>query len=371
MKWNREEYLSHMLCQGSKREMFCELFGPLHPLINEWRAQGATQEEIDLVAFDWDYVPVIILGANTGSITGIQPVLLKDTPEETLAIDRMGRHTRLIKASATIPLPSDFPLTEEDDFEKVRHWYTFGEDRVDRESLKQAKKERDAGGMTVLCIPGAFDELRELLGEIGVGIACYENPQLLHAVLDTVTDTVLQCIERVSAMVPIDLIAVHEDMAGKSGPLVGPGFIREFFYPYYSRVFAAAKATGTQVFSMDSDGDISLLIPELMRCGLNAIHPCEPVGGMDIVQLRKTYGRGLQLKGGIDKHVLCRGKQAIREELERRITSETLGGGTVFALDHRIPNGVPIENYRYYVALGREMLGLPPVSGKGWARMAF
>jgi hypothetical protein len=48
-------------------------------------------------------------------------------------------------------------------------------------------------------------------------------------------------------------------------------------------------------------------------------------------------------------------------------------GGTVFGLDHRIPNGTPLENYRYYVSLGREILGLEPLDGKrrGWRRMAF
>jgi hypothetical protein len=48
-------------------------------------------------------------------------------------------------------------------------------------------------------------------------------------------------------------------------------------------------------------------------------------------------------------------------------------GGCVFALDHRIPNGTPLANYRYYVDAARELLGLPPVGGdeKGWARMAF
>ena len=47
------------------------------------------------------------------------------------------------------------------------------------------------------------------------------------------------------------------------------------------------------------------------------------------------------------------------------------GGGTVFGLDHRIPNGVTLENYKYYVQTGREMLGLSPVHEEGWARMAF
>ena len=47
--------------------------------------------------------------------------------------------------------------------------------------------------------------------------------------------------------------------------------------------------------------------------------------------------------------------------------------GTVFGLDHRIPNSTPIENYRDYVDTGREILGLPPREhGKqAWQRMAF
>ena len=45
----------------------------------------------------------------------------------------------------------------------------------------------------------------------------------------------------------------------------------------------------------------------------------------------------------------------------------------VFGLDHRIPNGTPLENYRFYVQTAREILGLPPINNKlkGWARMAF
>ncbi len=47
-------------------------------------------------------------------------------------------------------------------------------------------------------------------------------------------------------------------------------------------------------------------------------------------------------------------------------------GGRVFGLDHRIPNGTPLENYRYYVKRGREILGLPSLteSKRGWGRMA-
>ena len=103
------------------------------------------------------------------------------------------------------------------------------------------------------------------------------------------------------------------------------------------------------------------------------MHPMEPAAGMDVVELRRQYGQRLAMLGGIDKHVLRRSKDDIRRELEYKLQPLMQQGGMVFALDHRIPNGTPLENYRYYVGLGREMLGLPPLdgSGSGWGRMAF
>ncbi len=46
-------------------------------------------------------------------------------------------------------------------------------------------------------------------------------------------------------------------------------------------------------------------------------------------------------------------------------------GGVVFGLDHRIPNGTPLDLYRYYVRRGRELLGLEPNPQPSWGRMAF
>jgi hypothetical protein len=48
-------------------------------------------------------------------------------------------------------------------------------------------------------------------------------------------------------------------------------------------------------------------------------------------------------------------------------------GGMVFGLDHRIPGGTPIENYRFYVDYARELLGIPPrdPSRMGWRSMAL
>lgn len=371
MIWNRERYIAHSLFEDTGREMFCELFGPLHVLEREWEAQGATEKEISMKAFDWDYVPVAHLAGGVGARTGMRERIIEDTPELTLAVDYMGRRTKLIKSSATIALPLDHPVATPEDWERVKHWYAFDERRIDRERLLAQRADWERGSLSRFSMLGAFDQPRQLMGEAELCIACYEEPEMLHDMLDTFADTAVKVIERVGDIVPIDCLFVHEDMAGKSGPLFGPAQIQEFFKPYYLRVWEAAKAYGARLFSQDSDGDMSPILGDLIDCGINCIHPMEPVGGNDIVELRKKYGKRLCFKGGIDKHALAKGREAVKKELEYRLAPHLMGGGTVFALDHRIPNGVHIDTYRYYVDLGREMLGLEPISAEGWARMAF
>ncbi len=371
MIWTRDRYIAHCQHQFTGREMFCELFGPLHILEDEWRKQGATEKEIAMTGFDWDYVLTTTLAGNAFSITGLQDVIIEDTPEHKIFKDHMGRTSKLCKQSATLPLPLTYPVETMEDWQKIKHWYTFSEDRINHEELLHQKELREKGYLTIFSAPGGFDELRELMGEENLCIAYYEEPEMIEDMLATLADTTQKVIERVGEIVKIDNLFIHEDMAGKSGPLIGPKQVHEFVAPYYKKVWEAAKANGAVLFSQDSDGNIEAVIDEFMDCGVQCFYPCEPAAGMDMVKLKEKYGQKLYYKGGIDKHTLRKDKEAIRKELEYKMSASMLGGGTIFGLDHRIPNGVSIENYRYYVKTGREMLGLPPISGEGWNRMAF
>lgn len=51
--------------------------------------------------------------------------------------------------------------------------------------------------------------------------------------------------------------------------------------------------------------------------------------------------------GGIDKQVIRKGHEAIEAELEYKIPPLVGPGGWVMGLDHRIPNGTPLEAYRF------------------------
>ena len=372
MQYRREDYVELMTFGRTDRPMFCELFGLLIGLDTEWRSQGATAAELDLTAFDWDWVPVARCGGSTGAFGGPAGRVLEETGEYVIRQDMLGRRTKLIKSAATIALPLDFPVRNMDDWLRLKPLFQFTEQRIDWTAVESARAAQANGALVAGGMPGGFDVVRELMGEENACLAYYDQPELVADILATCGDTCVAVFERISPRVALDQLSVHEDLAGKSGPLIGPRQFRQFVTPYYRRVWDAVRSFGTRLFDIDSDGNVNPLIDALIESGINSMHPNEPAAGMDIVAVRKAYGRRLAVKGGIDKHVLRRSKPEIRMELEHKMQPMMRAGGTIFGLDHRIPNGTPLENYRYYVDTGREILGLPPRgSGRGWSRMAF
>ncbi len=372
MIWTRERYLAHCDFEDTGREMLVELFRhPVIGLLDEWKAQGATKDELDRVAFDWDYVLRTDMWMHCEVMSGIIPYITEDNPEYQYSIDRYGRKSKLCKTTATIPLPTEYPVTCMEDWLKIKHWYEYNEKRIDREILQKHRNLWDKGYLTVLYVPGAFDEPRQMLGEEELCVMCYEEPELLHDMLDTISDMCVKVIERIAEIVPIEQVSIHEDMAGKSGPLFGPKQVREFMQPYYQKIWKAAKQAGAKQFSQDSDGNMNPIIQDILDCGVTCIYPCEPAAGMDIVEIREKYGTQVVLKGGIDKLVLRENPQAIRKELEYKLQESMLHGGAILGIDHQIPNGTSIENYRYYAKTVREILGMPPATEKCWGPMAF
>jgi hypothetical protein len=345
----REEFLDHMTFETNERPLFTEIFGPIVGLKEEWEEQGASPKELDFSAFRYrceahGHIPV-----NTGHLGGETPRVIEETQEHVLSIDGLGRTMKMFKGIATLPLPLDYPVRTMDDWLKIKPRYQFSEARFGPDWEAVAGTHLDEGRVVCVSIPGGFDEPRQLMGEEELCLAYYEQPELIHDMLDTFGQTATKVLDRVADRVQIDLLSVHEDMAGKSGCLIGPTQIDAFLKPYYLRVWERLKAKGARLFDLDSDGDINTVLPSLLDAGINCIHPMEPASNMDIVEVRRLYGKRLAFYGGIDKHVIRRTPDEIVKELEYKIPPMVASGGCVLALDHRIPNGTPLANYRFYI----------------------
>jgi hypothetical protein len=352
----REEYLDHMTFRRRDRPLFTEIFGPIVGLKEEWEAQGALPEELDFSAFRYRCPMTGDVPVSTGWIGGSRKEGLEETDAFLIYRDPMGRTMKLARGVSTLPLPMDWPVKSMADWLALKPHYQFSEARFGRDWETAAREHLAAGRAVTVAIPGGYDTPRQLMGDEGACIAFVEQPELIHDILRTLGDTAVKVLDRVSAAVPVDILSVHEDMAGRSGPMIGPAQVREYILPYYRRVWEMLADRGARLFDQDSDGNLNPVIDAFLEAGVNCMHPMEPAAGMDIVQIRARYGDRLAFYGGIDKHVLRQGKAEIDAELEYKIPPMVATGGCVLGLDHRIPNGTPLDHYRYYIHKAWEIM---------------
>ena len=77
---------------------------------------------------------------------------------------------------------------------------------------------------------------------------------------------------------------------------------------------------------------------------------------MDVVELSESFPE-LRLLGGIDKLKIAAGREAIDEELQRKIPIMLDRGGYIPTVDHGVPPGISWENFKYYREKLNTMIG--------------
>jgi len=212
-----------------------------------------------------------------------------------------------------------------------------------------------------LQVGGFFGLLREWVGHERMLYMFYDDPSLIEDILDTLLHLELQIAKRVTKEIRIDYVSYHEDMAYKAGPLISPDMFCKFLMPRYKKLNTLLNEQGIDVILVDSDGNLDLLIPLWLECGINFIWPIEIAAGCDPVAYRKKYGSELILGGGIDKRELMKNKSAIKSEVMSKVPFLAEKGGYFPGLDHAVPPEVSFENYCYFVNLLREIGGLEKI----------
>lgn len=202
---------------------------------------------------------------------------------------------------------------------------------------------------------GLFGGPRNMVGVERLCMLFYDDPAFVEEMMDAVADFIIAMMGRILDYTDIDVYGFWEDMAYKTAPLIGPDVVRRFMLPRYKRVIEYLRSRGVELFALDSDGDISSLIPVWLDAGINTLYPFEVQCGMDVLKVRNEYGRDLRIWFGIDKRALAQGPAAIDSEL-RRVRPLVEDGGYVPGLDHSVPPDVSFANYCHYMEKLRTIL---------------
>jgi uroporphyrinogen decarboxylase len=210
----------------------------------------------------------------------------------------------------------------------------------------------------VLEVGGFFGYMREWVGSEKVFYLFHDDPNLIEEIMDTVLEMEIEIIRRVANNIKFEMAAYWEDMAYKAGPLISPDMFRKFMMPRYRKINELLHNMGVDIIFVDCDGNLDMLIPLWLECGVNFVWPLEVAAGNDAVALRKKYGTDLIMGGNIDKRALAMGKEATKKEVMSKVPFLLEKGGYFPSVDHLVPPDVPFENYCYYINLLREIAGM-------------
>jgi len=195
---------------------------------------------------------------------------------------------------------------------------------------------------------GFFGPLRNMLGVERLCMTFYDDPAFIEEMMDADADLTIAIMEQVLDVTAIDAFVFWEDMAFNHGPLLSPELARKFMLPRYRRVADFLRRRGVKYIGLDSDGQIHPLIPVWLEAGLNFLYPFEVQAGMDVLDVRRRYGRDLRIWGGVDKRALAKGPAAIDAELER-VRPLIEEGGYIPHTDHSCPPDVSFANYCHFM----------------------
>ena len=174
-----------------------------------------------------------------------------------------------------------------------------------------------------------------------------EEPELIKTMLKKYCDISLEIYERMfeASGDRIDILCCCDDYGTQQSLLFGPEMWDEFFAENTKR-FADLAHRHNCFYLQHSCGAIRKIIPNILRCGADAIEPIQKVTGMETEGLQRDFGDRLSFQGGVDTQgVLPFGTpEEVRAETKRVIATLGARGGYILAPSQDFEGDVPVEN---------------------------
>lgn len=241
-------------------------------------------------------------------------------------------------------------IANEEDYERLKK-DMYSDNIIERflNSIENIKPRHDSGEIVIrIWLDGFFWFPRRLFGIEPHFYAFYDYPELMHRITKDLCDFNMRTLTELFKITKPDFVGYAEDMSYNHGPMLSETCFNEYMLPHYQVLNDITHKNGVKTL-VDSDGDITVMIPWFQNAGIDGVYPLEHQAGVDIVKIREQYPEFIML-GGYDKMVMNKGEAAIRNEFER-ILPVMRSGRYIPSVDHQTPPGVSFEDYKLYAKI--------------------
>lgn len=238
----------------------------------------------------------------------------------SMAFDFAKEDQHLSYSERTLTSPGFFEdYEDEEDFEKFDRW-PDPEKYIKKEACEALLKEAPKG-MPVMGVlwSAHFQDACAAFGMQDAMVKMKIAPELFRKVIDRILEFYLRANEIFFEYTKgkLDAVLIGNDFGTQTGLIVSPEDLREFVFPGTKRLIEQAHSYGVKVVH-HSCGAISEIIPDLMKCGADVIHPIQTLAkGMEPRSLKERFGSRVSFAGGVDaQHLLVNGSaEEVREKV--------------------------------------------------------
>lgn len=170
-----------------------------------------------------------------------------------------------------------------------------------------------------------------------------EEPRLWK-LIEMVEEFNLGLVRNYLDRVGVEWLGYAEDLGMQRGPMLSPDQFRKYIKPSYKRIIKPAKERGA-VIHMHADGDLKLLMKDILETGVEVINLQDLVNGIDWIE---AYLKGrICIDLDIDRQEITHHgtvdaiDSLIRKEIDRLGSRE---GGLMMI--YGLYPGVPLENVK-------------------------
>jgi uroporphyrinogen-III decarboxylase len=317
----------------------------------------------------WDLDMVVLTVNMDPKITGIE--VLEDTPERKVVKTGFGA---TIERVSTLPMPhfADFDYAsfeavealEFDDPYDPRRFFEPIDDQLNSvgDELNLNLRpwiERVNDYARDLCVFGATCEPHELvwriMGSENVMIKMAEDPDRFARIIDRLGDfaAAIADAQIKAADGKLSGLYIWGDIAYVNGMMFSPRYWREVYQPQLKKITDVIHGHGLKAI-YHSDGDLHLILDDLIEGGIDGLNPLEAKARMDVLEFKRTHGDRLCFDGNLNVQVLeTNDRDQVRELVLTRLNAAK-GGGYILQSDHSVPDNVAPATYDYVIQLARE-----------------
>lgn len=354
----RERFVRTLTGQEVDRVPFMKCFGGDNAVLPEWERQnpGLRNYIDELLGFEGGYRGWRITPVQFGLWGDITREIVSEDEEYRVIRYSHGLVEKQKKHGDYHAHTLEYPVKTPEDWERIKETYLNPEDpsRIPRDWHNYADLYRNRSFPLQLTCGGVYGFARNMMGDEALCYAFYDEPELVHDIMDSYISFCLKLWEKLCKDVEFDLIECWEDMASKTGSIISPATFSQFLAPNYRRIRNFADEHKIPIVLVDSDGYIDDLAVQMFESGVNAMYPFEVGAGCDpLAVLNKLPGLGAV--ACLEKNACALGEEAIEEQMERA-KKLIQNGRCIPGPDHFVLENVSFEGYRRFMERLREVV---------------